>query len=63
VFEYCVRGDLGLGQYTMVFQAKAYVIKSRASENIDKYYKKRNVCILSDSLVEIKAFGSYQISS
>jgi hypothetical protein len=39
-----------LGQYTTVFQAEVYAIKTYAVENLDRNYKNINICILSVSL-------------
>jgi ribonuclease HI len=47
-----------LGQYTTVFQAEVYAIKSCAVENLD-----RNIYILSDSQAAIKALYKHQITS
>jgi hypothetical protein len=51
VYCYGTRQKLSfsLGQYTTVFQAEVYAIKSCADENIDRHYKNRNIYILSDS--------------
>jgi hypothetical protein len=54
---------LALGQYTAVFQAKAYAIKACTVENIDRKYKNRNICILSDNQAAFKAPGKHQITS
>jgi hypothetical protein len=52
-----------VGKYTTVFQAEVYGIKACAGENIDRNYKNRNVCILSDSQDAIKALGKFHITS
>jgi hypothetical protein len=44
-------------------QADVYAIKACAGENTDRGYKNRNICILFDSQVAIKAFDNYQINS
>jgi hypothetical protein len=50
--------SFSLGQYTAVFQAKVYAIKACTVENLDRSYKNRNICILSDSRAAIKAFAN-----
>jgi hypothetical protein len=55
--------SFSLGKYTTVFQAEVYAIKACAVENLDRNYKNRNICILSDSQAAIEALGKYQISS
>jgi ribonuclease HI len=45
------------------FQAEVYAIKACALQNLDRNYKNRNICILSDSQAAIKALGKYQITS
>jgi ribonuclease HI len=40
-----------------------YTIKTCAVENLDRSYRNRNIFILSDSQVDIKALGKYQITS
>jgi ribonuclease HI len=55
--------SFSLRQYTTVFQAEVYAIKVRAVENLDRNYKNRNLCILSDSQAAIKALEKHQITS
>jgi hypothetical protein len=55
--------SFSLGQYTTVFQAEVYAIKECAVENLDRNYKNRNICILSDCQAAIKALGKSQITS
>jgi ribonuclease HI len=55
--------SLSLGQYTTIFQAEVYAIKSCAVENLDRNYKNRNIYILSDSQEAIKALDTHQITS
>jgi hypothetical protein len=50
-------------RHTTVFQAEVYAIKACISQNIDRGYKNRNICILSDSQAAIKALGKYQFTS
>jgi ribonuclease HI len=57
------RLSFSLGKYITVFQAEVYAIKACAAQNIDKNYKNRNICILSDSQVAINALGKHQIIS
>jgi ribonuclease HI len=52
-----------LGQYTTVFQAEVYASKGRVVENLDRKYRHRNIHILSDSQVAIKALSSQRITS
>jgi ribonuclease HI len=65
VYRYGTRLKLSFsfGQYTTVFQAEVYAIKTCAVENLDRNYKNRNIYILSDSQAAIKALGKYQITS
>jgi hypothetical protein len=55
--------SFSLGQYTTVFDAEVYFIKACAVENLDRDYKNRNICILSDSQAAIRELGKYQITS
>jgi ribonuclease HI len=55
--------SVSLGQYTTVFQAEVYAIKTCADENRDTNYKNRNIYILSDSQAAIKALDKHQITS
>jgi ribonuclease HI len=55
--------SFSLGQYTTVFQAEVYAIKAGAVEYLDRDYKNRNIYVISDSQVAIKALGKYQITS
>jgi hypothetical protein len=55
--------SFNLGQYTTVFQAEVYAMKSRAVENLDRSYSNINIYVLSDSQAAIKALGKYQITS
>jgi chromosome condensin MukBEF complex kleisin-like MukF subunit len=55
--------SFSLEQYPTVFQAEVYAIKACAVENLDKDYKNRNICILSESQAAIKALGQHQITS
>jgi hypothetical protein len=55
--------SFSLGQYRIVFQAEVCTIKACAVGNLDGNYKKRNICILSDSQAAIKTLGKYQITS
>jgi hypothetical protein len=55
--------SFSLGQYTTVFQAEVYAIKACTVEKLDRYYKNRNIYILSDSKAEIKALDKHQITS
>jgi hypothetical protein len=52
-----------LGLHTMVFQAEIYTIKACITENIEKGYTEKKICILSDSQAAIKALDSFQINS
>jgi hypothetical protein len=52
--------SFGVGHYTTVFQAEMYAIKVCAVENLDRNYRNRNICILSDSQAAIKALGTHQ---
>jgi hypothetical protein len=54
--------SFSLGQYTTVFQAAVYAIKACVAETLDRNYRNRNICILSDSHTAIKALNNYQIS-
>jgi hypothetical protein len=64
---YCYRTGrkliFSLGQYTTVFQAEVYAINACAIMNLDRNYKNRNMYILSDSQVAIKALDQHQITS
>jgi hypothetical protein len=51
--------SFSLGQYTRVFQAEVYAIKSCADKNIDRNYKNRNIYILTDSQAAIKALDKH----
>jgi hypothetical protein len=42
--------SFSLGQYTAVFQAEVYAIKTCAVENLDRNYKNRNIYSLSVNL-------------
>jgi ribonuclease HI len=55
--------SFSLGQYTTVFQAEVYAIKTCAVENLDRNYRNGNIYILSDSQAAIKALGKHQITS
>jgi hypothetical protein len=55
--------SFSLGKYTTVFQAEVYAIMACTLENLDRNYRNRNIYILSDSQVAIKALDSYQINS
>jgi ribonuclease HI len=55
--------SFSLGQHTTVLQAEVYAIRACINENLDRGYKNRNICILSDSQATIKALGKYQITS
>jgi hypothetical protein len=46
---------LSLEKYTTVFQTEVYTTKTRVVENLDRYYKNRNICIPSDSQAVSKA--------
>ena len=46
-----------------VFQEEIYAIKACTMENIEKCYKGRNICILSDSQADIKVLNNFQINS
>jgi ribonuclease HI len=65
VYCYGTRRKLNFdfGQYTTIFQAEVHAIKACAYENIDRKYKNRNICILSDSQAAIKELHKYQITS
>jgi ribonuclease HI len=65
VYGYSTRQKLSfsLGQYTTVFQAEVYAIKACVVETLNRKYRKRNICILSDSQDAIKASSNYQITS
>jgi ribonuclease HI len=52
-----------LGRYTRVFQAEVYAIKACAEENLDRNYRNRKICILSDSQAAFKALDKHQINS
>jgi ribonuclease HI len=64
VYCYGARQKLSfrLWQYTTIFQAEMYAIKACAVENLDRNYKNRNICFLSDSQAAIKALGEHQIT-
>jgi ribonuclease HI len=51
------------GRYTTAFQAEVYAIKACTVENLNRNYKNRNICILSDSQAAIEALGKHQITS
>jgi hypothetical protein len=55
--------SFSLGQYTTVFEATVYAIKACADENIKRGYRNRNIYILSDSQVAIKALDYCKIYS
>jgi hypothetical protein len=65
VYWYGTRRKLSfsLGQYTTVFQAEVYAIKTCADDNIDRNNKNRNIYIISDSQAAIKALDKHQITS
>jgi hypothetical protein len=44
---------------TTVFQAEVYAIKACTVDTLDRNYKNRNICILSDRQAAIKAFGKH----
>ena len=44
-------------------QAEGYAIKACTVENLDRNYKNRNIYILSDGQVAIKALDTHQITS
>jgi ribonuclease HI len=54
--------SFSLGLHTTVFQAEIYAIMVCIMENIEKGYTGRNIYILSDSQVAIKALDSFQIN-
>jgi hypothetical protein len=54
--------NLSLGKYTTVFWAEVYAIKACSVENPYSGNRNRNICILSGSQTEIKAFDNYQIN-
>jgi ribonuclease HI len=55
--------SFSLGLHITLFQAEIYAIKACIMENIEKGYTGRNIYILSDSQVAIKALDSFQINS
>jgi ribonuclease HI len=55
--------SFSLGRYTTVFQAEVYAIKACVKENLDRNYRNRNIYILSDSQVALKALDKHQINS
>jgi ribonuclease HI len=65
VYGYGTRRKLSFspGQYTTVFQAEVHAIMACVVENLDKNYRNRNICILSDSQATIKALHNHQITS
>jgi hypothetical protein len=48
-----------LEQYTTVFQAEVYAIKTCAVENPDRNYKNAKIYVLSESEAAIKALGQH----
>jgi hypothetical protein len=46
-----------------VIQAEVYAIKACFKENLDRNYRNRNICILSDSQAALKALDKHQINS
>ena len=58
----CTNGhSFSLGLHSTVFQAEV-CIKACIMENIEKSYRGRNIYILSDSRVAIKALNNFQIN-
>ena len=55
--------SFSFGLHTTVHQAEIYVIKACIMENIEKGYTGRNIYILSECEVAIKALDSFQINS
>jgi hypothetical protein len=51
------------GKYITVFQAEVYAIKACKVEILKRAYRNRNMYILSDSQVAIKALDNYWIKS
>jgi hypothetical protein len=57
-------GNLVLARhYTTVFQAEVYAIRAYTVDNLERNYKNRNICILSDIQAAIKAPGKHQFTS
>jgi hypothetical protein len=52
-----------VGQYTTVFQAEVYDIKTCVAENLDRSYSNRQIHILWDSQAAVKAFSNHRITS
>jgi len=50
------------GLHSMVFLAEIYAIKACIMENIEKGWRGRNIYILSDSRMAIKALNNFQIN-
>jgi ribonuclease HI len=55
--------NFSLGKCTTVFHSEVYAIKAYAADNLDRDYKNRNISILPDSQVAIKALDNYEIDS
>jgi ribonuclease HI len=55
--------SFSLGLHITVFQEEIYAIKACTMENIEKCYKGRNICILSDSQADIKVLNNFEINS
>jgi hypothetical protein len=52
-----------IGQCTTIFKAEVYATKACMAENLDRNYRSRNACILSDSQAIIKALSNPRITS
>lgn len=48
--------------YTTLIQAEMYAIKACIVENLEWNYRNRNICILSDNHIAVKALDKYQIN-
>jgi hypothetical protein len=46
--------SFSIGNYITVFRAEVYAIRVCAVENLDRDYKNRNICIISDSQAAVK---------
>jgi len=49
-----------LGLQTTIFEAEGHAIKACVMKNTEKSHKGKNICVLSDSQVAVKARDSFQ---
>jgi hypothetical protein len=52
-----------LVKYSTVLETEVYVMKTCAVENVDRFYKNRNICIPLDSRTASKVLGNYRMNS